>query len=82
MQQTLLIELGADLFKIADKIEVTAEMDPTSVETKKLSAFSDAGINQTVGIQSLDEAGLEFWVENTMQRKLYQLLKLPKNIFL
>ena len=36
-------------------------MNPTSVETEKLSAFAHAGINRvSVGIQSLDETGLKF----------------------
>ena len=56
-----IIDCAAGLFKIAEDIEITAEMNPTSIETEKLSAFSDAGINRvSVGIQSLDEAGLKF----------------------
>ncbi len=56
-----IIDCAAGLFKIADNIEITAEMNPTSVETEKLSAFAHAGINRvSIGIQSLDETGLKF----------------------
>ena len=56
-----IIDCAASLFKIADDIEITAEMNPTSVETEKLSAFANAGINRvSIGIQSLNEAGLKF----------------------
>ena len=58
---TEIIDCAASLFKIADDVEITAEMNPTSVETEKLSAFAQAGINRvSVGIQSLDEIGLKF----------------------
>ena len=56
-----IIDCAASLFTIADDIEITAEMNPTSVETEKLSAFANAGINRvSIGIQSLNEAGLKF----------------------
>ena len=56
-----IIDYAAGLFKMADNIEITAEMNPTSVETKKLSDFAHAGINRvSIGIQSLDETGLRF----------------------
>lgn len=56
-----IIDCAASLFKIADNIEITAEMNPTSVETEKLSAFAHAGINRvSIGIQSLDATGLKF----------------------
>ena len=46
---------------MADNIDITAVMNPTSVETEKLSAFANAGINRvSVGIQSLNETGLKF----------------------
>ena len=56
-----IIDRAARLFRIADNIEITAEMNPTSVETESLSAFANAGINRvSVGVQSLDEDGLKF----------------------
>ena len=77
-----IIDRTADLFKIADKIEVTAEMNPTSVETQKLSAFSDAGINRvSVGIQSLDEAGLEFLGREHNAKEALSALEAAKKYF-
>ena len=56
-----IIDQAARLFSFAEDIEITAEMNPTSVETAKLKQFADAGINRvSVGIQSLDERGLAF----------------------
>ena len=56
-----IIDRAAVLFSFADDIEITAEMNPTSVETAKLRQFADAGINRvSIGVQSLDPAGLLF----------------------
>ena len=65
---------------MAEDIEITAEMNPTSVETEKLSAFADAGINRvSVGIQSLDEAGLKFLGrEHDTKEALYALAAAKK----
>jgi len=55
------IHHAASLFSLASDCEVTAEMNPTSVETAKLKQFADAGINRvSVGVQSLDPDGLAF----------------------
>ena len=55
------IDRASCLFSLADHCEITAEMNPTSVETAKLKQFADAGINRvSVGIQSLDPVGLTF----------------------
>ena len=55
------IDKASSLFSLADTCEVTAEMNPTSVEIAKLKQFADAGINRvSVGIQSLDPNGLTF----------------------
>ena len=70
-----IIDYAASLFKIAEDIEITAEMNPTSVEIEKLSAFADAGINRvSLGVQSLDEAGLKFLGrEHDTKEALYAL---------
>lgn len=55
------IDRAAGLFSLAGDCEITAEMNPTSVETAKLKQFADAGINRvSVGVQSLDPDGLAF----------------------
>jgi oxygen-independent coproporphyrinogen-3 oxidase len=49
------------LFDAAPGLEVTLEANPTSVETGRLAAFRDAGVNRaSLGVQSLDEAALRF----------------------
>ena len=56
-----LIDRASGLFTLAEQCEITAEMNPTSVEIAKLKQFADAGINRvSVGIQSLDPDGLNF----------------------
>jgi len=77
-----IIDCAADLFKMADDIEITAEMNPTSVETNKLSAFAHGGINRvSVGIQSLDEAGLSFLGREHNKKEALSALSAAKKFF-
>ncbi len=47
------------LFDAAPDFEVTLEANPTSVESSRLAAFRDAGINRlSLGVQALDDAAL------------------------
>ncbi len=56
-----LIEAAGRLFQISSQTEITAEANPTSAETEKLTGFAAAGINRlSLGVQSLDETGLRF----------------------
>ena len=49
------------LWGFAEKIEITLEANPTSVETAKLADLAVAGINRvSLGIQSLDDEALLF----------------------
>lgn len=49
------------LFEAAPDMEVTLEANPTSVETGRLAAFRDAGVNRaSLGVQSLEEDALRF----------------------
>ena len=77
-----IIDCAAGLFKIADDIEITAEMNPTSVETEKLSDFAHAGINRvSVGIQSLDENGLKFLGREHDTKEALSAIAAAKNYF-
>ncbi|MBL81341.1 MAG: coproporphyrinogen III oxidase [Rhodospirillaceae bacterium] len=77
-----IIDCAAGLFKIADDIEITAEMNPTSVETEKLNAFAHAGINRvSVGVQSLDEAGLKFLGREHDTKEALSAITAAKRIF-
>jgi putative oxygen-independent coproporphyrinogen III oxidase len=56
-----LITQAQNLFGFTSDIEITAEANPTSVEARKILEFRQAGVNRvSMGIQSLDDASLEF----------------------
>ena len=56
-----LIDKAEALFGFTDDCEITAEANPTSVETEKLTSFQSAGINRlSLGVQALDDAALRF----------------------
>ena len=56
-----LLESADDLFGFTDDIEITAEANPTSVETAKLTDFRSAGVNRiSLGVQALDDQALAF----------------------
>jgi oxygen-independent coproporphyrinogen-3 oxidase len=47
------------LFEPADRMEITLEANPTSVEAERFAAFRDAGVNRvSIGVQSLDGEAL------------------------
>ena len=49
------------LFDFANDIEITLEANPTSVESARLAAFHDAGVNRaSLGVQALDAGSLDF----------------------
>ncbi len=56
-----IIDRVAQRWPVADRLEVTLEANPTSVEADKFRAFRTAGINRvSLGIQALDDASLKF----------------------
>ena len=56
-----LIRHAEDLFGFISDIEITAEANPTSVETQAMLGFQKAGVNRvSMGVQSLDDASLKF----------------------
>ena len=56
-----LIRHAQDSFGFTDDIEITAEANPTSVEAEAMLGFQKAGVNRvSMGVQSLDDAGLKF----------------------
>ncbi|MEL0292473.1 MAG: radical SAM family heme chaperone HemW [Alphaproteobacteria bacterium] len=55
------IDHADQIFGFEDDIEITAEANPTSVETDNLAAFHLAGVNRvSLGIQALEPAHLAF----------------------
>lgn len=56
-----LIAEAEKIFGFAPDSEITAEANPTSVETDKLQGFKAAGVNRvSLGVQALDDAALQF----------------------
>jgi oxygen-independent coproporphyrinogen-3 oxidase len=56
-----IIDRVARRWPVAERLEVTLEANPTSVEADKFRAFRTAGINRvSLGIQALDDASLKF----------------------
>lgn len=56
-----LIERVYDRFPTKEKLEITLEANPTSIEAGKFKEFKKAGVNRvSVGIQSLKDEALKF----------------------
>ena len=56
-----IIDKAFGLFSASQDIEITAEANPSSVETEKIADFALAGVNRlSLGVQSLAQAGLTF----------------------
>lgn len=57
---TIITAIGT-LWSLAPAAEITLEANPSSVETGKLAAFREAGVNRvSLGVQSFDDAALRF----------------------
>jgi oxygen-independent coproporphyrinogen-3 oxidase len=51
----------ANLWPVADDVEITLEANPTSVEAANFAGYRAAGVNRvSVGIQALDDADLKY----------------------
>ncbi|HZL00571.1 MAG TPA: radical SAM family heme chaperone HemW [Caulobacteraceae bacterium] len=60
-----IIETARGLWAPTSDLEVTLEANPTDAETARFAAFAEAGVNRlSLGVQSLDEAELEFLGRN------------------
>ena len=70
------------LFRFADDIEITAEANPTSVETDKLAGFWAAGINRlSLGIQSLNAEHLKFLGREHNAQDALNAVEIAKGLF-
>ena len=69
-------------FRFAKTIEITAEANPTSVETKNLAGFWAAGINRlSLGIQALDKQNLRFLGREHSANEALKALEIAKGLF-
>lgn len=56
-----LVTQVCSLFQTSDELEVTLEANPSTVESKRFQAFSQAGVNRlSIGVQSLNDQSLKF----------------------
>lgn len=77
-----ILETINDLWAIDDKIEVTLEANPTSIEAQKFKGFRAAGINRvSVGIQSLKDEDLKFLGRKHNVREALQAIEIARENF-
>jgi oxygen-independent coproporphyrinogen-3 oxidase len=63
-------------------LEVTMEANPTSIETKKLRAFHQAGVNRlSMGVQSLDDDDLKYLGRNHSVADALRCYDIARSIF-
>ena len=68
------------IFGFVADIEITAEANPTSVETEKLKGFQQAGVNRlSLGVKLLTIKLFTFWEEVIMPMKRSKPLKKHEN---
>ena len=77
-----LIADATRLFPPLPDLEITLEANPTSVESARLAAFRDAGVNRiSMGIQSLREAPLRALGRQHSAPQAIAALELARNLF-
>ena len=58
---SFVIETIKKLWRISDDIEISAEVNPCSIDREKMMKFRKAGVNRlSVGVQSLNDHSLKF----------------------
>ncbi|OUI93323.1 radical SAM family heme chaperone HemW [Acetobacter persici] len=77
-----LIADATTLFDPLPELEITLEANPTSVESGRLSAFRQAGVNRvSLGIQALDDAALRFLGREHSARQALAALEIARGLF-
>ena len=77
-----LIEDATTAFDAAGDIEITVEANPTSVETGRLAAFRQAGVNRiSIGVQSLDQRALSLLGREHSAQQAIAALETARSIF-
>ena len=78
----LLLEDARALFSVSNDLEVTLEANPTSIETGRLSALREAGVNRvSIGIQSLDPAALDMLGRRHSADQAIAALEIARRLF-
>jgi len=77
-----LIEDAHRLFEATPELEITLEANPTSVETGRLHAFREAGVNRvSMGIQSLEDEALRLLGREHSAQQAVAALETARAIF-
>ena len=77
-----IIDTLREYFAIADDVEITLEMNPTSIEAEKLIGFKAVGVNRvSVGIQSLLAKDLKFLGRQHSAEEALAALKIARDLF-
>jgi oxygen-independent coproporphyrinogen-3 oxidase len=77
-----IIDTLSEYFIFDENIEITLEMNPTSIEAQKLEGFKAAGVNRvSVGIQSLRAKDLKFLGRQHSAEEALAALKMAREIF-
>lgn len=77
-----LIADATTLFDAQPNLEITLEANPTSVESGRLNAFRQAGVNRvSLGIQALDDASLRFLGREHSAQQALAALEIARSLF-
>lgn len=78
----LLVEDARALFDASNDLEITLEVNPTSIETSRLTALRDAGVNRiSVGIQSLEPEPLAMLGRQHSVAQAIAALEIARKLF-
>ena len=76
------IETIRSFWTVSDNVEISAEVNPCSIDREKMIAFQKAGINRlSVGVQSLNDKELKFLGRLHTVEQALNTLKTAQNIF-
>ena len=77
-----LIEKIKTFWRVSDDVEVSAEVNPCSIDRNKMLLFRKAGINRlSVGVQSLNDRSLKFLGRLHTAEQALSIINDAKNIF-
>lgn len=78
----ILIERAKVLFPSLETLEITLEANPSTVESSRFKAFSEAGINRlSLGVQSLEDEALAFLGRRHSAKEALQALEISATYF-
>lgn len=77
-----LIEKIKTFWRVSDDVEVSAEVNPCSIDRNKMLLFRKAGVNRlSVGVQSLNDQSLKFLGRLHTAEQALSVINDAKNIF-